>query len=262
MFGEIRNEKGERLDYRWHPAGPGTGPHPVVLLGHGVTAHLDRPFVQALAEGMAAAGISALRFSFSGNGASEGRFEDSCITKEVADLGSVIDAVTAAGYDVSYAGHSMGGAVGILRAAADPRIRHLICLAAMIHTGRFVESEFGEATPDQGFMWDDPACPLSSTFVRDLKGIESVAPKIAEVRVPVLFVYGIEDDLVPGEEGREVFSKANEPKELVELRGSNHVFAGPATQEMVTAVVSWLQRQFSAQAIDGHSAEAPQALES
>ena len=39
------------------------------------------------------AGIPALRFSFSGNGGSEGRFEDSCITKEVEDLGAVIDAL-------------------------------------------------------------------------------------------------------------------------------------------------------------------------
>ena len=103
-----------------------------MVIGHGVTAHKDRPFLVALAEGLSRAGIAALRISFSGNGASEGRFEDSNISKEVEDLGAVLDALP--GRALAYAGHSMGGAVGVLRAARDPRIRALVSLAAIVHT--------------------------------------------------------------------------------------------------------------------------------
>ena len=98
MFNEIRNEHGERLDYTVHE---GKG-NRIVVIGHGVTGNKDRPALVALAEGLAAAGISALRVSFSGNGESEGAFTDSTITKEVADLGKVIDALD--GYNVCYVG--------------------------------------------------------------------------------------------------------------------------------------------------------------
>ena len=68
MFGEIKNGHGERLDYSFHG---GEGDR-IVVIGHGVTGNKDRPALVALAEGLAEAGISALRFSFSGNGESEG----------------------------------------------------------------------------------------------------------------------------------------------------------------------------------------------
>ena len=93
----------------------------IVVLGHGVTGNKDRPFIVALAEGLAAAGIPALRFSFSGNGASEGRFTDSTISKEVDDLDAVLDAFERAIRSAMW-GHSMGGAVGVLRASGDSRI--------------------------------------------------------------------------------------------------------------------------------------------
>ena len=243
---EIRNAQGQKIDYRWHPAA-----HPVhakhcVVIGHGVTANLDRPFVKALAEGLAAQGIHALRFSFSGNGDSEGRFQDSCITREVADLDSVLSAVQAKGFSLSYAGHSMGGAVGVLKTATDPRIRHFISLAGMVRPREFAETEFGTAVPDEGFMWDDTDCPLSSTFMNDLKAIESLVPAIANVKVPALFVYGVDDDLVPLAHGREIFAAANEPKMMAELQGSNHVFAGDATPRMVFMVTEWMKSRLAA----------------
>ena len=172
MFGEIRNEHGERLDYSFHE---GKGDR-IVVIGHGVTGNKDRPALVALAEGLAAVGISALRFSFSGNGGSEGEFTDSTITKEVADLGSVIDGLD--GYNVCYVGHSMGGAVGVLRTATDERIQALVSLAGMVHTKAFAEREFGDATPDEGFMWDEPDCPLSQAYVDDMATIDSVAKNV------------------------------------------------------------------------------------
>ena len=93
-------------------------------------------------------GIRALRFSFSGNGASEGRFIDSTISKEVDDLCVVLDRLK--DYAICYVGHSMGGAVGVLRASEDSRIQLLVSLAGMVHTKAFAQREFGDVTPDEG----------------------------------------------------------------------------------------------------------------
>lgn len=239
MFGAIRNARGEALDYALHP-GTGDG---LVVVGHGVTGNKDRPFVVALAVGLAAAGVSALRLSFAGNGASGGRFEDCTISKEVDDLGSVLDAV--GDRPVCFVGHSMGGAVGVLRASRDGRIGWLVSLAGMVHTAAFAEREFGGVTPDEGCMWDEPACPLSSAFLRDMAAIHSVVDRAAEVAAPWLLVHGTEDDVVPLQDSRDVVARAPRVR-LVELPGAGHVFSGEATAAMVRVVVDWVGAQMAA----------------
>lgn len=241
MFGEIKNRQNERIDYSFHPGAAGS-PN-LVVLGHGVTGNKERPFLVALAEGLAAAGISALRISFSGNGASGGRFVDSNITKEVADLGAVLDAL--AGRTICYVGHSMGGAVGVLRASADARIRCLVSLAGMVHTGAFAQREFSQVKPDEGCMWDEPACPLSRAFMDDLGRIGTVVDRAAQIKVPWLLVHGTEDDVVPIQDTHDIFARANEPKRFVEIKGSSHVFAGEFTPMMVGTVVPWVREQFA-----------------
>ena len=242
MDAEIRNAQGEKLDYAYHSA-QGDCPF-TVIIGHGVTANMNRPFVEALAKGLAMAGIPTLRFSFSGNGDSEGRFEDSCVSKEVEDLGAGIDVVKAQGRRVAYVGHSMGGAVGVKRSAADDRIELLVSLAGMVHTAKFAEVEFGEETPGSGFMWGKEDCPLSQAFVDDMNQIGSVLDLGAQIKVPWLLVHGTVDDVVPIAESREIFAQAQDPKELFEIENCDHVFDAETDPEslpvMVRKVTEWL----------------------
>ena len=236
----ITNRQGERIDYTYHHGAAGS--KDIVVIGHGVTGNKDRPFVVALAEALAKSGISTLRFSFSGNGSSGGKFTESTISKEVEDLGSVMEALH--GRRIAYAGHSMGGAVGVLRASRDERIRILISLAGMVHTKAFAEREFGSVKAGEGFMWDDPKCPLSQTYMEDTGRIGSVQDRAADIHVPWLLVHGTEDDVVPLQDSLDIFARANQPKELCRLDGAGHVFAGQATQRMIDAVVPWVKTRF------------------
>ena len=241
MFGEIKNRHGEQLDYTFHEGEKGS--KNIVVLGHGVTGNKDRPFVVALGEGLAAAGISALRFSFSGNGTSEGNFTDSTISKEVEDLGAVLDHLK--GYAVCYVGHSMGGAVGVLRASEDKRIQLLISLAGMVHTKAFAQREFGDVTPDEGFMWDEPDCPLSQAYMDDLTQINTVIDLSPQITIPWLLVHGDEDDVVPIEDSRDILAKANSQAQLITLEGANHVFSDEYTPVMVEKVIAWIKTQLA-----------------
>lgn len=241
MFGKIRNRYGERLDYTCHEGEKGS--KNIVILGHGVTGNKDRPFVVALAEGLAAAGITALRFSFSGNGASEGKFTDSTISKEVEDLGAVLDVL--GGYAICYVGHSMGGAVGVLRASTDSRIHLLVSLAGMVHTKAFAQREFGDVTPDEGFMWDEPDCPLSQAYMDDLTQIDTVVDLSSQITVPWLLVHGDEDDVVPIEDSDDILAKANSQTQLVTIEGANHVFSDEYTPVMVEKVIAWIEAQLA-----------------
>ena len=240
MFGDIKNPQGERIDYSYHPGK--NGGKSLVVVGHGVTGNKDRPFIVALAEGLATAGFPVLRLSYSGNGASGGRFVDSNISKEFADLGAVLDALK--GYQIAYIGHSMGGAVGVLRASQDARIQYLVSLAGMVHTKAFAQREFGTVKPDEGCMWDEPACPLSSAYMNDLSQVNSVVERASQIRVPWLLVHGTEDDVVPVRDSHDIFARANEPKQLIEIPGCSHVFSGDFTPVMIGHVTGWFQAQF------------------
>lgn len=237
MIDRIVNAHGEQLDFAFHPGAAGA--RRVVVIGHGLTGHKDRPFLLALAEGLAGAGIPVLRVSWSGNGGSEGRFVDSNITKEVADLGAVIDAVTGAGYEVTYAGHSMGGAVGVLRASIDARITRLISLAGMVHTRAFAEYHFGSLVPGRDLMWGKPGCLLTPAFLDDLRRIDTLVDRGGKISVPWLLVHGNADVVVPLGHSRDIVARAAGPGQLVELNACDHIWEPGFAPRMVETVVNW-----------------------
>lgn len=239
---EIRNRSGERIEHSFHP---GTRADVLVILAHGVTGNKDRPHLVAVAEGLSARGWPCLRISYSGNGGSEGRFEDSCITKEIGDLQAVLEVVPDTTKTVCL-GHSMGGAVGVLTAARDLRISALISLAGMTHTAAFVQREFSDVTPDQGVMWDDEDCPLSRIFVDDLTAIGDTLSAAEAVIQPWLLIHGTEDDVVPLQDSRDAYEAATCEKQFLEIAGANHTFDESSYPQIIDAVDQWLMSTFGA----------------
>jgi pimeloyl-ACP methyl ester carboxylesterase len=233
----ITNRSGERIANDFEPGNPSGAD--LVVLGHGVTSDKDRPWSRALSRALHEAGIASMRISFAGNGQSEGRFEDATITKEVQDLRAVLDALPDC--RIAYVGHSMGGAVGLLCAAADERIHALVSLAAIAHTAEFAGRMFGHLSPGD-LMLDKPKCPLSTDFMADLERIGSVIGAAPEVHVPWLLVHGTEDEIVPVQDSRDVQAATGGHSKLVELPGAGHSFTGDALRRMVAVVAPWLIR--------------------
>lgn len=213
----------------------------IVVLGHGVTGNKDRPVVAGLAEALQAAGIASLKFSFAGNGESEGRFVDCTVSKEIEDLGAVLDAVEAAGRVIAYGGHSMGGAVGVKRASTDDRIRVLLSLAGMVDCAKFAQTEFGEETPDEGCMWEEPSCPLSSTYMNDMAAIGSIVDLGASIKVPWLLLHGTEDDVVLIQDSIDIEAKATCEHDFITIEGADHSFSDHLPI-MTQAAVAWVEK--------------------
>jgi uncharacterized protein len=234
----IVNAQGEQIDVAFHPA---EQTEYLIVLGHGVTGNKDRPLLVAVAEGLAARGWPCLRISFSGNGASQGRFEDSTITKEIADLQSVLDAIPES-TKIAYCGHSMGGAVGVLTAVRDERIRALVSLAGMVFTKEFCEREFGEVKPGQGCMWEEEVCPLSQVYVDDLHQHESTIDAARAMQIPWLLIHGTADDVVFPCDSEAAYGAAPEPKKLVLIEGAGHSFDQTSYQHVIEEVDAWLNR--------------------
>lgn len=234
---EFRNRHGEKLDTTFHP---GSREDAILLLGHGVTGNKDRPLLVALAEGLAARGWPCLRLSYSGNGDSEGAFAEATITKESDDLRDVISALPG-DRRIVYIGHSMGGAVGVMTTAADARIRVLVALAGMIRTEAFCHREFGGVAPGKGFMWDDPAFPLSRNYVDDMESIGDLFDEVGQITVPYLLIHGTADDVVLLEDSLDAYDTADEPKRLVKITGAGHSFDEKSYPQVVEEIAGWLE---------------------
>jgi pimeloyl-ACP methyl ester carboxylesterase len=230
------NRENELLDTTFHP---GTKEDVLVLLGHGVTGNKDRPLLIAVAEGLSKRGWPCLRFSYSGNGNSEGSFEDSNITKEVADLSALIDSLPG-NLRIAYCGHSMGGAVGVIAAASNPRIRVLVTLAGMVYTANFAEREFDDVTPGEGLMWDEPGCPLSQAYIDDLHAIGDTLDVAREIEAPWLLVHGEEDDVIPLLDSEDAFEATPGTAHLVKIPGAGHVFDAASYGRIVEEMDAWL----------------------
>ena len=220
----ILNAASEHLDFTFTP---GAGDSPIaewlVVLGHGVTGDKTRPIIADTAAALNAAGFSTLAISFAGNGDSEGDFRACTITKEVADLG------------------------GVLRAAQDERIRALVSLAGMVDTKTFAETEFGDVKADEGVMWEDEDCPLSSTFMTDLTAtVGNVSPAAEQVAIPWLLVHGTADDVVLPADTEHIQVLKQTYADYVFVEGADHGFNEPAHKNAATsAVTDWLCKQAS-----------------
>jgi pimeloyl-ACP methyl ester carboxylesterase len=236
---EIRNARGERLDHTFAPGRPGCPD--VVVLVHGVTSQRDRPLARDLAGALAAAGVAVVQFSFSGNGASEGRFEDATPTKEVEDLGSILDAFS--GFRVVCVGHSMGAAVSLLRASRDPRIAALVSLAGMFHVQAFMQRHFARLRPGSP-MLGKPACPWNRNLEEDARRTGSLTGAASGLRIRWLLVHGTADELVPLQDSVDARAAAHGRPELVTLEGADHRFTG-AHPALLEAVVPWISRQLA-----------------
>ncbi|MFC4992411.1 alpha/beta hydrolase family protein [Rubritalea tangerina] len=234
---EIRNRLGEKIDHAFHETGRDDV---LVVLGHGVTGDKDRDLIVELTDRLVAAGWPCLRISYSGCGASEGSFEEMCISKEVDDLHAVLDQVKGS-KSIAYIGHSMGGAVGALAAAKDDRIKVLVSLAGMVHTKTFCETEFGDQVPGEGCMWEDETHPLSQRYVDDLTQIGNTLTAARDVRSPWLLIHGDQDDVVLPKDSEDLYLTLRGKKEHVVLDGADHCFEGDYDR-VAQAVIPWLEK--------------------
>lgn len=232
----LRNRSGERLDHVFTEGGRADAP--LVVVAHGVTSHHDRPYLVELCEALSRSGWATLRFTFAGNGASEGRYEDLTITKEIEDLGCVLDAFP--GRRIAYVGHSMGAAVGVLRAARDARITALVSLAGMVHVRAFFARHCAGLVPGRDVLFGRAQCPLTQRFLDDAARIDTTLAAARALRIPWLLVHGDVDELVPLADSEDARTAAGGRPKLCVLRGADHRFQGKHA-ELLSAVVPWLE---------------------
>jgi dipeptidyl aminopeptidase/acylaminoacyl peptidase len=222
---------------------------PGLVLCHGIPAGPPDPSNRGyalLAESFCAAGFVTLIFNFRGTGLSEGDFD---ITGWTRDLAAALDylferkEVDRARFFLM--GSSAGGAVSVYTAAHDPRICALACFACPAEFSLVRNPQDGHRMLDhsrQVGLFRTPGFPPSEEDwlrafeeVSPIRWIDRIAPR------PLLLVHGDDDDVVNVSQAQALYERAGEPKELVILAGVGHRLRQEAIA--VDAAFRWLKEQ-------------------
>ena len=240
--GHAGNTLAARLDL---PEGPVLA---TALFAHCFTCSKDIPAARRIAGRLAAMGIAVLRFDFTGLGHSEGEFENTTFSSNVADL--IKAAQYLAGRDMAPAlliGHSLGGAAVLRARAGIPSVKGVVTLAAPFDPGH-VSHHFEAALPEIEAKGRAEVClggrpfVIGKEFVDDISA-EALASAIAELKAALLVLHAPRDETVSIDNAASIFTAAKHPKSFVTLDDADHLISRPADAEYAAEVIAaWAGR--------------------
>ncbi|MDJ0628935.1 MAG: bifunctional alpha/beta hydrolase/OsmC family protein [Rhodobacter sp.] len=231
-----------RLDL---PDGPHLG---TALFAHCFTCGKDIPAARRIAGRLAAMGFAVLRFDFTGLGHSDGEFENTSFTSNVADLTAAADHLAGRGMAPGLLiGHSLGGAAVLRAAGTMGTVKAVVTIGAPFDPGH-VTHNFSDALPDiiekgsaEVNLGGRPF-RIGRDFVKDVQE-ERLAPAIAKLQRALLVMHAPRDSIVSIDNAANIFMAAKHPKSFVTLDGADHLVSKPADAEYAAEVISaWATR--------------------
>ncbi len=240
--GHSGDELAARLDL---PAGPVLA---TALFAHCFTCSKDIPAARRIAARLNNAGIAVLRFDFTGLGHSDGEFENTSFSSNIADL--VLAAKALAARDMAPAlliGHSLGGAAVLGAARKISSVRAIVTIGAPFDPGH-VTHNFGdalasiEADGSAEVMLGGRAIRIGKEFVEDVRA-ENLEGEIRNLRRALLVLHAPGDMTVGIENAARIFAAAKHPKSFVTLDDADHLISKPADAEYAADVIaSWAMK--------------------
>ena len=214
-----------------------------VVLVHGFKGFARFAFFPWLADQLVAAGFTALTFNFSGSGVGEDMetfsdpeaFAENSYTRELQDLSLVLAESERRGWtgpQFGLFGHSRGGAVALLHAARDARVRALVTWASIASVVRWTQAQMAEWR-ERGHL-DVPntrtgqVFRLSTTLLEETGehalGRLNLRVAAATLLCPWLIVHGDADETSPFAEGEQLLAASERRATLVRIAGGTHTF--------------------------------------
>ena len=204
-----------------------------------------------IARGLAANGIGALRFDFTGLGESDGDFSDTGFSTNVADLARAVGWMGEQGREVSLmVGHSLGGAATVVAAAQLPVIKAVVTIGAPSDADHVVD-QFAQSVPEieaKGEAVVDLAgrpFTLRKSFIDDVKGAR-VRDAAAALKRPFLVMHSPIDSVVGIDNATGLFISAKHPKSFVSLDNAGHLLTKPEEADFAVEVITGWSRRYLA----------------
>lgn len=224
------------------------------VLGHCFTCSRHTRILIDLSNALTDLGFCVLRFDFSGNGQSDGRFEDSTYTKQIDEMIAAVDFMKKNEADhILVGGHSMGGMVSLFTAAQQNNAVGVISLAvgaSTLHPDRLLTDIQKEQLIGSGnvfFLSRGRNLGMTQDFFDDAARYD-VKEMINLIKCPVLIVLAENDTVTDSMAAKSVYSSSNQRIDLFEIKGADHMFSSAQHRNIVIShVIQWIQNQFDMQ---------------
>ncbi|MFC4100493.1 alpha/beta hydrolase family protein [Paenibacillus xanthanilyticus] len=179
--------------------------YPIVVICHGFIGNrigTDRLFVEA-AERLTAQGYLVLRFDYGGCGESTGDYGSGGLDVLIEQTRTVLDYVS--GLDlvdldrIILLGHSLGGAVAVLTAARDARVKSLVMWAPVAHPYMDIRNIIGTKAIEEIELTgksDHMHYELTKRFTDSLAEYQPLT-ELRGYMGDVLIVHGTADTVIP-----------------------------------------------------------------
>lgn len=219
----------------------------VALFAHCFTCGKHNRAARHIAEGLKLHGIAALRFDFTGIGASEGEFANTNFSSNVDDLVAAADHLrrTLAAPAILI-GHSLGGAAVLAAAHRVPEAKAVVTIAAPFDPAHVV-GLFGERVAEIGE--DEVEVTLAGrpfkvrkSFLDDVNR-QNLGAHIGRLHKALLVFHSPTDETVGIDNASHIFTTAKHPKSFISLAGADHLIGKASDAAYVARVIaSWADR--------------------
>ena len=237
---EFNNGRGQRISGILHWP-QGKKDPPAILICYGMLSNKDSRKHSHFAQILCEKGYLVLRFDFSFVGESGGKLSELTYSGEVEDLESAVAFIRQKTQGpIGLVGSSMGGAVALLYAAEDLKVRAVAVMASVARPDAFPKEDVARWEA-QGHI-DSPFGPISLAFLKDARE-KDVLGAVALLKTPLLLIHGEADELIPVTEALDIFQAARPPKRLDLIGGADHRFSEDAhVEEIGELIAGWFER--------------------
>lgn len=231
------------------------GPHlATAIFAHCFTCSKDITAPRRISARLTTMGYAVLRFYFKGLGHSEGEFENTSFSSNVADLMAAHGALVARDMKPTLMiGHSLGGAAVLKATAQLSGIKAVVTIGApadvthMTHNFAAALTEIkakGVAEVDLGGR----PFRISQDFFDDLSSV-SMKEAIHNLHAALLVLHGPRDAVVGVDNAAQIFMAAKHPKSFVSLDDADHLITRPDDAEYVADVIAAWSRKYLPRAV-------------
>jgi uncharacterized protein len=224
----FKNSSGDNLKGYLHDEGDFKNG---ILLAHCFTCSRHVKLMRKMCDYLAGRNFLVLRFDFSGNGESEGKFEEATYSKEIGDFNSAAKILLKKGVkSIGGLGHSMGSAVTILAGNKNPNVKVLASISGASST-QSIEHIF---TPEQlNKIYTNGSCNVNlfgknlvmkKDFFDDAKR-HSISDSLKNSKKPYLVIHGDKDTILSSDNAKRLFFYSGAKEKRLELiKGADHMF--------------------------------------
>jgi len=215
---------------------------PPVLVLHGFPG--IAPIMNDIASDLCQVGFAPMMFHYRGCWGSGGRYSFTGAVKDAKEALTFLSGREDVDFGrLGIVGHSLGGLIAIYRAARDETIRATVALCPVASLREDLTAQHMRVILRRGLPfvsglkmkralneWKS----LSDNY-DPIDFVGKISPR------SFLLVHGNKDDMIPLRCSERLFSRAQDPKDMLVVEGADHIFAGKQ-QVAIRKCLEWLKK--------------------